>query len=298
MAYPYYQQNYQGWGRSGFQLGPPPVPNFQPESAWSGYDYYRAHAINPSRSLFHSVLDRVRGHEGSRYVSTHSARSIHLRLYGGFLSLDRVMPDEIGSAAAYEAYRTWKHHGGSIFSPLGGHAEREREALVGLALAETSHLWHYARRSSDSRGLRDALEVAALTASQLYEKRTSKTVHFEGVGGMGMGTAGSVSSRDYAYTRPRRYSSSIPTVIRSGSPYIGAGGGGSPYASNIPPGPASMVGTPLSGYGGLAASGGSPLSASYGNQLRASPYAGGGVALPACGVWRVGACAGWERWHA
>ena len=46
------------------------------------------------------------------------------------------MPGEIGSAAAYEAYRTWKYHG-ALLQPLGGQSEREREALIGLALAES-----------------------------------------------------------------------------------------------------------------------------------------------------------------
>lgn len=64
--------------------------------------------------------------------------------------------------------------------------------------------------------------------------------------------------------RPRRYSASIPSVVRSDgvSPYAGAGVG--------------LPNTPLSGNIGLA--GGTPLSG-YGS-LRASPYAGSG-ALPA-----------------
>lgn len=43
---------------------------------------------------------------------------------------------DIGSAAAYEAYRMWRHHHGTLFGPLGGERERERECLVGLATAE------------------------------------------------------------------------------------------------------------------------------------------------------------------
>ena len=44
-------------------------------------------------------------------------------------------------AAAYEAYRMWKHHRPILFDPLlstGGSAgiERVREGLVGLAIAE------------------------------------------------------------------------------------------------------------------------------------------------------------------
>jgi len=247
MAYAYYQQTHPTWGTSQFQFGPPPAPAFQPDSAWSGWDYYRAHAVNPSRSLFYSILDRIRGYDGSRYVSTHEARSIHLRLYGGFLNLDRVMPGEIGSAAAYEAYRTWKHHG-SLLQPLGGQAEREREALTGLALAETSHLWQYSGRSMDTYGLQDALETAALTAARLYDKKVDKVTH----------DVAPIYARDYGYTRHRRHSS-IPSVVRAGSasPFIGGGA--------VPLGPASVGGTPMSGYSTLP---------------RSSPYAAG-VALPA-----------------
>lgn len=44
-------------------------------------------------------------------------------------------PEEIGHAAAYEAYRTWIHNS-SIYEPLSGDIERQREALTGLAVAE------------------------------------------------------------------------------------------------------------------------------------------------------------------
>ena len=47
-----------------------------------------------------------------------------------------MLPAEIGAAAAYEAYRMWKHHRGVLFDPLGGVLERERDALVGLAIGE------------------------------------------------------------------------------------------------------------------------------------------------------------------
>ena len=47
-----------------------------------------------------------------------------------------MLPAEIGAAAAYEAYRLWKHHRGVLFDPLGGVMEREREGLIGLAVAE------------------------------------------------------------------------------------------------------------------------------------------------------------------
>jgi hypothetical protein len=46
-----------------------------------------------------------------------------------------MLPEEIGHAAAYEAYRTWMHNS-SIYEPLSGDAERQREGLIGLAIAE------------------------------------------------------------------------------------------------------------------------------------------------------------------
>ncbi|KAI0768408.1 hypothetical protein BC629DRAFT_1536307 [Irpex lacteus] len=45
--------------------------------------------------------------------------------------------------------------------------EREREALVGLAIAEASALWQLSGRPTDTYGLRDCLESAALTASRI-----------------------------------------------------------------------------------------------------------------------------------
>lgn len=46
-----------------------------------------------------------------------------------------MLPAEIGHAAAYEAYRTWIHNS-SIYEPLSGDIERQREGLIGLAIAE------------------------------------------------------------------------------------------------------------------------------------------------------------------
>lgn len=46
-----------------------------------------------------------------------------------------MLPEEIGHAAAYEAYRTWIHNS-SIYEPLSGDIERQREGLIGLAVAE------------------------------------------------------------------------------------------------------------------------------------------------------------------
>lgn len=42
---------------------------------------------------------------------------------------------DLGHAAAYEAYRTWMHSS-YLYEPLSGDIERQREGLVGLAIAE------------------------------------------------------------------------------------------------------------------------------------------------------------------
>jgi len=49
-----------------------------------------------------------------------------------------LAPEELGHAAAYEAYRTWIHNS-SMHEPLSGDIERQREALTGLAVAEGSY---------------------------------------------------------------------------------------------------------------------------------------------------------------
>jgi hypothetical protein len=46
-----------------------------------------------------------------------------------------MKPYEIGHAAAFEAYRTWTHHS-SMYEPISADRSRQREALVGLSVAE------------------------------------------------------------------------------------------------------------------------------------------------------------------
>lgn len=66
-----------------------------------------------------------------------SAHLIHVLLVFILLQgeINQMLPSEIGHAAAYEAYRTWIHNS-SIYEPLSGDIERQREGLVGLAVAE------------------------------------------------------------------------------------------------------------------------------------------------------------------
>ena len=50
--------------------------------------------------------------------------------------LTQVLPTDIGAAAAYEVWRNWRYNYGILAQPLSGDAERQREALVGLAIGE------------------------------------------------------------------------------------------------------------------------------------------------------------------
>lgn len=123
---------------------------------------HRTHAIvHPVRSLYNHAWNRVRDYSGlggesslGFGVGMSEARHWHRRAYGGLVSshflcarlyladffyvqgsTTQMLPAEIGHAAAYEAYRTWIHNS-SIYEPLSGDIERQREGLIGLAIAE------------------------------------------------------------------------------------------------------------------------------------------------------------------
>lgn len=81
-------------------------------------------------------MDRARQYRDSGGVGKHEARTWHRRIYSGLVPLTQVLPVDIGSAAAYEAYRGWRHHHHIMYSVLSGDIERERESLIGLAVAE------------------------------------------------------------------------------------------------------------------------------------------------------------------
>jgi len=78
-----------------------------------------------------------------------------------------MQPNEIGHAAAYEAYRTWVHNS-SMYEPLSGDIERQREGLTGLAVAEAARLLQYSSRPADNYARLAASESAAHTASYIF----------------------------------------------------------------------------------------------------------------------------------
>ncbi|ESK92952.1 hypothetical protein Moror_9025 [Moniliophthora roreri MCA 2997] len=173
MAYPYYQQYNPNWGTNRFQFGAPPAPSFHPQPSWGGIDFYRAHAPSPDLSLYDHAWNRVRDirdyrPSGSFGVGIHEARHWHQRAYGGLGHLAQMLPNQIGHAAAYEAYRSWIHHRSTLYEPLSGDVERQREGLIGLAVAEATKLLQYLPQSMDPYTRRTAAEAAAATASQLF----------------------------------------------------------------------------------------------------------------------------------
>jgi len=172
MAYPYYQHAGSGWGTSQYQFGPPPAIHFQSQPSWGGYDFYRAHAAGSDPSLFNHAFNRIHEYAGGSFgpgVGMHEARHWHRRAYGGLGEINHMLPEEIGHAAAYEAYRTWIHNS-SIHEPLGGDIERQRDGLIGLAIAEASKLLQYTGRSMDQFGRMSASEAAAATASYIFSQ--------------------------------------------------------------------------------------------------------------------------------
>ena len=105
-------------------------------------------------------MDRVRAIGPNGGYDMSDAKAWQRRVYSGIVGLtptlcsesiahscDQVnlaemLPPEIGAAAAYEAYRMWKHHRGILFDPLGGSVDRERDGLIGLAIGEGMTLGH------------------------------------------------------------------------------------------------------------------------------------------------------------
>lgn len=51
------------------------------------------------------------------------------------MPLTQVLPADLGAAAAYEVYRTWKHNS-SLHAPLSADRMMQREGLIGMAIAE------------------------------------------------------------------------------------------------------------------------------------------------------------------
>jgi len=196
---------------------------------------------------------------GAGGVSKDEAKQWHYRIYGGQIDLRAASPLELGAAAAYEAYRSWKHNS-SLYEPLSGDRDRQREALIGLAIGESERLWQTTGRM-DGYGVKETSEEAASTASRIW----TYMIHHQREA-YNRTPYGSRPSSPYRSSSPYR----APSPYRSSSPYRSP----SPYRSS----------SPFQGGGGYGASGYGPsYGDGYGGQtLHRSPSMtglNGGTAL-------------------
>jgi len=222
MNYNYYR-NGGGWGTNQYQFPAPLAPNFQPQPSWGGMDYFQAHAENPDLSLYNHAWNRVRNYSGAGGdlgVGLNEARHWHRRAYGGLGNAAQMLPEELGHAAAYEAYRTWMHNS-SIYEPLSGDIERQREGLIGLAIAEATRLLAFSGRSRDSYGRMDASDAAAATASVILAQSRGVDGGYRSRSRAGS-FSGSYGGSPYHSSSP--YGGSSPFPSAGGSAY------GDPYA--------------------------------------------------------------------
>lgn len=51
----------------------------------------------------------------------------------------QVLPADIGGAAAYEVYRTWKYNS-SLYAPLSADRMAQREGLIAMSIAEGTYI--------------------------------------------------------------------------------------------------------------------------------------------------------------
>ncbi|EFI28189.1 hypothetical protein CC1G_14216 [Coprinopsis cinerea okayama7 len=290
MAYVQYSQpiGQPAWG-AGQMPGYPgalAAPAFQPQPTWGGLDFYRAHA--PSNyndpSLFNHAWDRVRQFDaataGGLGVGIHEAKHWHRRAYGGMPELAHLGPAEVGHAAAYEAYRNWVRNQ-SMYDTLGPDIERQREGLIGLAVAEAGRLLSFAGRSMDHYARSAASDAAAHTASYIFYQRRRDDEYYHHRGrSRSRGRydpewdeldepyryeddhetldpyhRGRSRSRHRSRSRPRSYSAHAHMPYE-GTPYPGTPGGfpplgGAPsYAGSHGGGPLPPLGVPYASSGG------------------------------------------------
>ncbi|KAI0697262.1 hypothetical protein BC835DRAFT_1413785 [Cytidiella melzeri] len=294
-SYDYYRTQLPAWGSSQFQFRAPPTPPYQPRPTWTGFDYYRAHAPNPDHNLYYTVMNRTRDFGPSGGVGTYEARIWQRRVYSGMVNLTQLLPADIGIAAGYEAYRYWKHHNRLLFEPLAGMIDREREGLVGLAIAEGQVV---------SGNYRAAPQIHTDYVTVWNPPLSQRLV----MDGRTRGYEAPVEYGSASRRRSRRYSTAeaSPIVLRAdssanyaGTPYsdpinmharagsTGSGGyatGGSPYyppTTSAMPIPGAGIGAGGAPYGGP---GGSPYGMSALPGTGSSPYGGGLVnGMPGAG---------------
>ncbi|KAG1731461.1 uncharacterized protein EDB91DRAFT_1252101 [Suillus paluster] len=318
MSYPYYQPNPNGSGGTNqFQFGPPPSIRFQPQPSWGGIDYFRAYAPHIDPTIFHQVYRNISGagmgtpHVG---VGINEARVCHRRAYGGLGAINALTPQEIGYASAYEAYRVWIHNT-VLYASLGAEREYQREAFIGLAVAEASRMYMISR-PADAYGCVPACEAAAATAWLIFDRVSIRifdhlnnynltgSVGSDMYPGMGYDTGMDTGTYDSGFGTPEIAGAGMaggtdPYAIDYEAPYFhqrmgrhrrfsnpggtyGAGGAHSPGAEM---GRGGMVGSPYLGTTAGMGMGASPVMysgssgggspLSSGNRMRATGMYGG-----------------------
>jgi len=221
--------------------------------------------------LYQNTISRFSS--GMTGVGKHEAKVLHYRAYGGLGEVTHMMPQEVGAAAAYEAYRQIKY-GSSMYQFLYGDYDRHRDALRALAIAEVVRLWQDTGRGLDQYGLQVACDSAAATAYHIVSQRELEE-------GMGMGMPIGLGA-----SRSRRNSfAAFPTSGYAGSGYGGGLGGGSVYGGG---GSVYGGGGSVYGGGGSVYGGGSPLMPSSPISLPGSPYSHMGGGLPYGSMGSVG----------
>lgn len=220
-----------------------------------------------------------------------------------------MLPQEIGAAAAYEAYRQVKY-GRNVYDFLYSDYEQQREALRGLSIAESTsslsilsspfllsrlthviyllitavRLWQDTGRAVDQYGLQMACDAAAATATRIVtERELDQTQGYGGYGGYGAGSYRDRRSSFNAYPIPGYASSGYG----AGSVYGGGSRPGSPLMiGGVPSSPIGPSPIPIQAPGSLTpyVGGGMPMSygggypGSYGSY--GSPYDNGLLGVP------------------
>jgi len=272
MSFEYYRHN-PGWGTQQFQLGAPPLPGYKPLPSWTGQDFYSAHAMGADPYLYQNTISRISSGMGG--VGKYEARDWHRRAYAGLGEVAHMMPQEIGIAAAYEAYRQIKYST-NVYQNVYTDYERQREAMRAIAIAEAQRLWYDTGRAMDQYGIQMACDSAAATASRIATEREME----EGQGyGMGFGGGSFRDRRNSfgAFSGSGYAGSGYAGSGYAGSGYAGSGyagsayGGGSVYGGEmavpgtpIVPGAIPIPGSPLSMGGGIPYAGSVGLPGSYG----------------------------------
>jgi len=97
------------------------------------------------------------------------AQMWHQKVYGGLCDLEQIRAEEIGHAAAYEAFRIWIHYP-HLYEHFNDSTERRRESFISLAIAEASKMIQHGDQWMDSHGKTLAAESAAATASRIFHE--------------------------------------------------------------------------------------------------------------------------------